>query len=628
MLVYVRKDWLAACAPCAEVLPPDHLQKRKERELQLQKEHEEEIRIAHLFADVQVAQFSSGAAQEAQHHSGNFAAASELYKLKQQIPIKWSEVPTEKYKREMSVRLLSESETVVLPDGHVWTHWLFHHSRNYNTDILTCIPMGLTFAMVIQQMEMEPPLRLVAIPMSLRDYEQTINQDQNSHLLIYSIFKQDDSNRHNDFGPLLPLTIQKEHTIANVLSYLYHENVPDLTVAKRHNVHSCKVLTDSDLQEHVSKNFMPGEILYIMEEDEVSLRSTNCNILQGHLNQVEVSVFNKKDFPGGYPSSASPPSIQCVLNITMSHDEVCTAICECLGAGNDANPNHPGPEYMQLTAPAYGYAMRHPVPDQSPFLRSTWTTLDATLRVLTKGDTEILFYEFLEYPVRQVEASIYVDVEWLDTVTSVSPVNLRMLLPKGSSLRDVESWIRNPELSKVTLSDAHSKIRYYSYFAGNSTVDKLLIRPNTPLDMIDSHASLVAELVPPDDQYYYQSRQEGEPRSGRLLEVNHVWKNKQGPFAFGMPLLVAYKKNETVAHVMARLQLRLKVEDREWSRWAPARVKKGAVLHEEVEMDDLLDEVLGAFVGAEAWRFGLLHEGSSRRRVRQHIGRSSSLRID
>ena len=57
-----------------------------------------------------------------------------------------------------------------------------------------------------------------------------------------------------------PLTIQKEHTIANVLSYLYHENVPDLTVAKRHNVHSCKVLTDSDLQEHVSKNFMPGEV--------------------------------------------------------------------------------------------------------------------------------------------------------------------------------------------------------------------------------------------------------------------------------------------------------------------------------------------------------------------------------
>ena len=97
------------------------------------------------------------------------------------------------------------------------------------------------------------------------------------------------------------------------------------------------------------------------------------------------------------------------------------------------------------------------------------------------------------------------DVEWLDTVTSVSPVNLQMLLPKvvlrnvlqgqltaisqGSSLRDVESWIRNLELSKVTLSDAHSQIRYYSYFAGNSTVDKLLIRPNTPLDMIDSHVS-------------------------------------------------------------------------------------------------------------------------------------------
>jgi hypothetical protein len=85
------------------------LQKRKERELQLQKEHEEEIRIAHLYADVQVAQFSSGAAQEAQHHSGNFAAASELYKLRQQIPIKWSEVPTEKYKREMPVKLLGES---------------------------------------------------------------------------------------------------------------------------------------------------------------------------------------------------------------------------------------------------------------------------------------------------------------------------------------------------------------------------------------------------------------------------------------------------------------------------------------------------------------------------------------
>ena len=60
-----------------------------------------------------------------------------------------------------------------------------------------------------------------------------------------------------------------------------------------------------------------------------------------------------------------------------------------------------------------------------------------------------------------------------------------------TSLRDVESWIRNPELSKVTLSDAHSKIRYYSYFAGNSTVDKLLIRPNTPLDMIDSHVSVL-----------------------------------------------------------------------------------------------------------------------------------------
>ena len=57
-----------------------------------------------------------------------------------------------------------------------------------------------------------------------------------------------------------PLMIQSEHTIANVLSYLYHENVPDLTVAKRCNVHSCKVFTDADLQENVSKNLQPGEV--------------------------------------------------------------------------------------------------------------------------------------------------------------------------------------------------------------------------------------------------------------------------------------------------------------------------------------------------------------------------------
>jgi len=627
MLVYVRKDWLAQCSPCAEVLPPDHLHRRKERELQLQKEHEEEVRIAHMYAEVQVAQLSSGSSQVAQHHSGNFAAASELYKRRQLIPIKWNEVPMERHKRDMPVKLLSP-EDVPLPEGHVWTHWLFHYSHHHNQEILQCIPMGLTFTLVMEQMKLEPLLKLVAIPISARDYEKAINQDQNSHLLIYSIFTHDDSNSRNDFGPLQPLVIQKEHTIEEVLNFLFSPQlkVPDLTVAKRQSIHSCKVLTGSDLQEPVSKNFMPGEILYIMEEDEVSLHSTRCNILQDYLNQVEVTAFNKADFPSGYPSSASPPSIQCVLNVTMSHDQVCAAICECLGAGNDANPNHPGPEYMQLRAPAYGYN-RHPVPDQLPLLRTAWSTLEAALRLPTQGDT-MIFYEFLEHPIMQVEASTYVDVEWLDTVTSVNPVNLRMLLPKDSSLQDVEIWIRNPELSKVTLSDTRGKLRYYSYFAGNSTVDKLLIRPNTMLEMIDRHALLVAELVPPDDLYYYQPRQEGEVRPGRLLEVNHVWKNKQGPFAFGMPLLVAYKENETVAHVMARLQLRLKVEDREWSRWNPARVKKDAVLHEEVEMNDLLDEVLGGFVGTEAWRFGLVHEGSSRRRVRPHIGRSSSLRID
>ena len=127
------------------------------------------------------------------------------------------------------------------------------------------------------------------------------------------------------------------------------------------------------------------------------------------------------------------------------------------------------------------------------------------------------------------------------------------------------------------------------------------------------------------------------------------------------------RKNEAVAHVMARLQLRLKVEDREWSRWAPARVKKGAVLHEEVEMDDLVITHLSATNKKDVnygstcsltkywehlWAQKLgdldccmkevlagmlvlilsLHERGSSficcRRVRQHIGRSSSLRID
>ena len=130
----------------------------------------------------------------------------------------------------------------------------------------------------------------------------------------------------------------------------------------------------------------PGELAPVHRPLHSTADADNSAHVKGHLNQVEVSAFNKADFPGGHPSSASPPSIQCVLNITMSHDEVCTAICECLGAGNDANPNHPGPEYMQLTAPACGYAMRHPVPDQSPFLRSTWTTLDASLLCANRSD--------------------------------------------------------------------------------------------------------------------------------------------------------------------------------------------------------------------------------------------------
>jgi hypothetical protein len=203
-----------------------------------------------------------------------------------------------------------------------------------------------------------------------------------------------------------------------------------------------------------------------------------------------------------------------------------------------------------------------------------------------------------------------------------------MLLPKDSTLSELEHQIRDPQLSKLTLSNDQGPIRYYSYFAGNATIDKPLIRQATPIDLIDPNASLVAELVPPDEQFYYKPRQEGEGRPGRLVEVNHVWKNKQGPFAFGMPLLMVYKKHETVAHAMGRLQKRLKVEDREWSRWVAARVKKGAISYEEIEMDDVVDEILGQFVGEEAWRFGLLHEGSSRRRVRQHVPRSSSLRID
>ncbi|RIA93959.1 ubiquitin carboxyl-terminal hydrolase 5 [Glomus cerebriforme] len=206
---------------------------------------------------------------------------------------------------------------------------------------------------------------------------------------------------------------------------------------------------------------------------------------------------------------------------------------------------------------------------KSVIKRTTTQTLSEMLQTayLTPS-AHILFYEMLDISIVELETKRFFKVTWLgNTVKEEKILDIR--LQKNAVVGEIMEEI----LKEVTLS---SPIRLFEVH--NYKIQKEYTG-NEPIERIQEFVTLYAEEIPQDEQRADQN--------DRIIQVYHFTKDPMR--AHGIPFKFVIKNGENLSNTKTRLQHRLGMSEKDFSRVRIAIVPGTSYAKPEyLEDDDII----------------------------------------
>ncbi|KAL3338231.1 hypothetical protein AABB24_030400 [Solanum stoloniferum] len=179
--------------------------------------------------------------------------------------------------------------------------------------------------------------------------------------------------------------------------------------------------------------------------------------------------------------------------------------------------------------------------------------------------TDILYYEVLDIPLPELQGLKTLKVTYYHSAKDEVTIHT-IRLPKQSTIGDVLNDLK----TKVELSrppDAELRLLEVFYHK----IYKIFPLDERIENINDQYWTLRAEEIPEEEKSL-------DPHS-LLIHVYHFMKytaqNQAEIHNFGEPFLLVIHEGETLTEVKARIQKKLQVSDREFSKWKFARVSLG-----------------------------------------------------
>ncbi|CAG8478545.1 24164_t:CDS:10 [Cetraspora pellucida] len=183
----------------------------------------------------------------------------------------------------------------------------------------------------------------------------------------------------------------------------------------------------------------------------------------------------------------------------------------------------------------------------------------------------LLYYEILDINTAELETNMFFKVYWLGTSIMKEEV-ITVLLPKTAVINEILKVI----VQKLSLPIPTSSIRLYDalHFKIQNEYDI-----DDPIDIIQEQVTLYAEEIPQD-----------EIELGADDKIIHVFHFTKEPLcAHGIPFKFVLKADEPFSKAKLRLQLRLGMSDKDFSKVKIAIVQAESYTdHEYIDDDDLV----------------------------------------
>jgi len=186
--------------------------------------------------------------------------------------------------------------------------------------------------------------------------------------------------------------------------------------------------------------------------------------------------------------------------------------------------------------------------------RTTAQTLSEMLQTAYSPSSQVLYYEMLDISIVELETKRFLKIIWLgNTVKEEDTLDIR--LQKNAIVNDIIEEI----LKMVTLSTPHSRVRLYEVNSNHKIEKDYTVgnELNDPIDRIQDSKSLYAEEIPQDELLISPN--------DRIIQVYHFTKEPVTR-AHGIPFKFVIKNGETLADTKRRLQSRLGMNEKDFSR--------------------------------------------------------------
>ncbi|ORX89747.1 ubiquitin carboxyl-terminal hydrolase 5 [Basidiobolus meristosporus CBS 931.73] len=255
------------------------------------------------------------------------------------------------------------------------------------------------------------------------------------------------------------------------------------------------------------------------------------------------------------------PEIELVLGKKMSYDTVALKLAE------ELKTDHLKLRFTSVNPPTGA--------PKNIIKRTTGLVLNDMLQPSYMAPTQhVLYYEMLDVSILELETKKFLKVNWLGTNAKVEETP-ELLVPKNSVVSDVIDTLS----AKVKLSaDGTQKIRMYE--ALNSKIHREF-SGNEPIVNIPDYVTLYAEEIPVEE--------ESMTDDDRLVACYHF--SREPNNSHGVPFKFVVKKDEPFSETKKRLQSRLGMNDKDFSKIKLALVSfSGLNKPKYLEDDEVLSE--------------------------------------